>query len=164
VVEDRFWIDGSDQPVVEDDVADGEEERYPGLIKRDHGNHDEEMEMHLDQAAGKVHQDRRGRDQTECRCGRSKVPPVFGKHRHDATQRDERTLPNTVEESGAIRSRYEGDRHDVQPDEHEHHPVPADPEFVRQGCSVRQESQQVGNDPLMPRSGPARFQARCRDS
>jgi len=59
VVVHRGRIHDADHTVVEHHVRDREQERPPILIERDHDDHDEEVEMHLDVAPGEMHQDRR---------------------------------------------------------------------------------------------------------
>ena len=53
--------------MLQDDVADGDEERVPVLVQRDHADHDEVVEVHLDHPAGEVHEHRRRREQAEGR-------------------------------------------------------------------------------------------------
>ena len=50
VVVDGLGRERAGDAVLEDDVADGDEERPPVLVQRDDADHHEEVEVHLDQA------------------------------------------------------------------------------------------------------------------
>ena len=65
VVEDGIGVERAEEPVVDEDVADGGQERQPVLVQRDDNHHHEEVEVHLDHAAGEVHEHRRRRQQAE---------------------------------------------------------------------------------------------------
>ena len=49
-------VDHADGPVLQEDETNRNQEQHPILVQRDHGQGDEEMEVHLDVAAGEMHQ------------------------------------------------------------------------------------------------------------
>src|SRR5581483_11968459 len=53
----RLRLQHTDHTVVYGYVGDGQQVRAPALVQRDHRDHDEEVEVHLDDAAGEVHED-----------------------------------------------------------------------------------------------------------
>jgi hypothetical protein len=65
VVEHGRGVNESGDAVMNKHVNDGEAERYPALIQGDHRKHDEEVEMHLDEATGDVRQGGGSGDQAE---------------------------------------------------------------------------------------------------
>ena len=87
----RVVVDGrrrehATDAVLEHDVADGDEERPPVLVERDDTHHDEEVEVHLDHAAGQVHERGRAREQPE-RGDDGADPPTGPQARWRSTRR-----------------------------------------------------------------------------
>lgn len=62
------------QSVVCDDEADGQQERHPVLVQGQYPDHHEEVEVHLDDPAGEMHEYGRRNDQTYRNHGGGELP------------------------------------------------------------------------------------------
>jgi hypothetical protein len=77
-VEHGRGVDHAKQPVLGDDVEQGEQERQPRLVQGQEPDDHEELEVRLDRAAGQVDQYRRAGDEPERRAAGRKLRPSRG--------------------------------------------------------------------------------------
>ena len=163
VVEDRARIDGPEDAVVHEHVGDGGEEADPVLVEGDDGDHDEEEEVHLDDAAREVHQHRRARQQAE-RGGHAALPAAERRRRGeqgedgaDGRLEDrvgQRRIPRATANTGMIAA--------SDPEEHEDPPVAPGPELLRQGPALGQRVPNAGCS--RPATRPSRSRMVTRKS
>jgi hypothetical protein len=135
--EDRGRRQVTEDAVVEDHVGERHPERHPVLVQGDEAHHHEEVEVHLDGAAGQVHQQRRGGDEAEHRHAGALPPaaaPLPGRQRAD---REDGAL------AGAVPQRHPADHPEhrgadgMEPQQHHDSPVPPLPDVRLQRAAVR---------------------------
>jgi hypothetical protein len=81
----------TDDPVMEEDEADGGEEGPPVLVEGDHTDHDEEVEVGLDHPARQVHEHRRRGHEAEGSADGARGAPAgaaVGAHRQAGDGKD----------------------------------------------------------------------------
>jgi hypothetical protein len=131
VVKDAGWVERAEQSVVNHDIDDGDAEREPRLIQRDERDHDEEMEVHLDQAAAEVREDRRAGHEPERGQDLARTlgePRQGGPHRErDDDGRLGKGMPNAVPR----RDPYPRDDEDVSPQKEDDPAMPPSPALGR---------------------------------
>jgi hypothetical protein len=67
VVVDRAGVERAERAVVEDHIADRQQEGQPVLVEREDGDHEEEVEVRLDLAAPEVDEEGGRRHEAEGR-------------------------------------------------------------------------------------------------
>ena len=119
----------SEHGVVEDDEADGDEERSPVLIERQDADHHEEVEVGLDEAAGEVHDHGRGHHQAEGGHGRGEPPAPAVGGGQAGEDGDQAGLGHAVDHPEAAEEAVEEDHRHVGPQQVAQGPV-ADPPHI----------------------------------
>ena len=143
VVEDGTGIEGAEEPVVDEDIADGGEKGQPVLVEGDDDHHDKEVEMHLDQSAGEMHEHRRRRQQAQRRrhgADPAAQPPHAG---DGGGGRNNQALGQAVDQREAHGQGDHRDHGRVEPEQDHDAPMPTDPRLLRQGAALRQEAEEA---------------------
>ena len=96
VVEDRMRVERAADAVVQHDERRGEQEDHPVLVEREQHDHDEEVEVRLDDAAGEVDDHRRGRQEAERDEQRTAAAARADDGRRDGADRDGAALEQAV--------------------------------------------------------------------
>ena len=143
VVEDGTGIEGAEDPVVDEDIADGGEKGQPILVEGDDDHHDKEVEMHLDQSAGEMHEHRRRRQQAKRRRHGAHPAPKPGNAGDDGGRRNNQAFGQAVDQREAHGQGDDRDHGRVEPEQHHHAPMPTDPRRLRQGTALWQEAKEA---------------------
>ena len=137
MIEDVAGEEDAGDAVVGRDEPDRHEERDPVLVEGDQAHHDEEVEVHLDGAAGEVHEDgRRGHETGAGDAGSGAPAQARLKRGRAGEQGDESRLEKAVTHRLAPDHAEDGDPGDVQPEHDEHGPVAGGPQVGRQGSAA----------------------------
>ena len=131
VVVDVGGKEHADDPVMQDDVGHGQQERHPVLVERENAHHDEEVEMHLDVAAGQVHEHRRRRHQTERGDGGAHAASKRWNRGDDRGRRDRAAFEQRVPATVAEAERDAGEAGGVKRQQRDDRPVPPGPDAFR---------------------------------
>ena len=140
VVVDGDRVDHAEHAVLEHDVADGGEERPPVLVERDHTDHHEVVEVHLDHAARLVHEDRRTGQQPQGGDDGARPTMVAQPHRAQREGGDDGALDRGLQDRYVTGEREEEDAGNVQPEQGEDPPMALRPDVVGQRASLREPS------------------------
>jgi hypothetical protein len=128
----------ADEAVVDDDVADRDQERHPVLVEREDADHHEEVEVRLGDAAPQVHEHRGGGDQAE-RGRRDTQAQVDLLGRGDrGGQRKDRALERHVQNRLAAEQAERREADDVQPEQPDDRMVAAAEDVLGEHLALRQ--------------------------
>jgi hypothetical protein len=128
-----------DDAVVQHDEQDRETERHPVLVQRDDADHDEEVEVHLDVAAGQVHQHRGRRDEAERRRRGPQHPAVVAHQRDRAARPDRGHVGERVQGAVVGRETHHEQRGYVQPHQDRDAAMARVPPVVGERAAARQQ-------------------------
>jgi hypothetical protein len=134
-------VQGTDDAVVTGHEDDRRQEDGPVLVQRDHAEDHEEVEVHLDETVGQVHQDRRRHDEPRSghhgsdavRMGGGQHPLAErGRGRRERADQDRQGLDEAVPDSVAHEDGEDRDRPSVDPQDREDGAMPSLPLILAQ--------------------------------
>ena len=147
VVEDRRRVEDPQHRVVQHHEGDRDQERQPALVEGDHPDHHEEVEVHLDVAAGEVHQDTRRDHQAKTGRDRSNGPARQRPRGKRGGEGHGRGLDEAVAETVAHEHAEQDDGRHVQPEQRGDAGMPATPGGLRDRAARRQVWRDRQRDP-----------------
>jgi hypothetical protein len=130
----------AEHAMVDHHVGQGEPERQPVLVEGDDADHHEEVEVHLDHAAGQVHQDRRGAHQAQHGRRRAGPPAELRPPGQQCERRHQRRLRHAVGQALAANGSERGQAGHVQPQQHDDAAVAPRPDLRGEQLPVRERS------------------------
>ena len=165
VAVDRVRLQDADHAVVQDDVADREEERDPVLVQREQPDHHEEVEVRLDDAAPEVDEQRRARDEAGARGDHPPAQRDARQHRDDRERDHRADVEEDVAEPVAAGEAEQQQPGDVRREHGDDHAVAALEEVRREhpalGHGGAQSRGRAGSAPER-RAGRGARQPRAR--
>jgi hypothetical protein len=150
-VEDLARGDGADDAVVQEDVADRDEEDEPVLVERQQDDEDEEVEVRLQHAAGHVGEERGGRHEAEHDGDRAQLLAEARQRREHGQRADrDRVLERVRRAEAAERDAEDEHDGDIDPQERDEAAVAALPLLRRQLAARGQQLARAREQPRDP--------------
>jgi hypothetical protein len=134
VVVDGGGLERAHQPVVGQDVREGEQVGEPLLVERQQADHHEEVEVALDGAVHQVHDDRRRAQQADARGGRAPAAGVAPARREGARNDNRRHVERGVPERVADDQAPHEEGRALGPEDAQHPHMASTPHLGGQGA------------------------------